>query len=298
MHPNYLPYTERTPDTQYRERLQLILEKGELVKDTQQGVGALTYMAPPPMHFLLSNGAPLITERKAPFWRGAVGELLAFINGARTLQELEAFDCKWWASWLTEEKCRKRGLATGDNGPGSYGSAFHDFPTSEGEAFNQFAEILLQIAEEPQLRSHIITPWIPQYTIRRKGRTQKVVVTPCHGWIQIRIMNGKLTLHMIQMKADMPVGVPSNMIQYAALTVLLGHLTGYTPHEYIHSFSDAHIYENQIPYVEEMLRREPRRLPTLTLKNPRNDIFAFRSEDFEITDYNPHPAIKEIPVAV
>lgn len=293
-----LPFSDRTIDTQYRDRLRLILEEGELVKDTQQGVGAITYMAPPPMRFRLDNGAPLITERNVPFWHGAVGELFAFINGARTLKELESFGCKWWDKWLTAGKCAKRGLEAGDNGPGSYGAAFHDFPTTEGQTFNQFAEILKQIEEEPQLRSHIITPWIPQYTIRRRGRQQKVVVTPCHGWIQIRIMNNKLTLHMVQMKADMPVGVPSNMIQYAALTLALAHATGYKAHEYIHSFSDAHIYENQVDVVREMLSREPRRLPTLTLNTDKKDIFAIRPDDFVISDYDPHPGIREIPVAV
>nr|AIA17099.1 Thymidylate synthase [uncultured bacterium] len=295
---NYLPFDQRTADTQYRDRLRLILNEGEMVKETQQGVGALTYMAPPPMRFRLENGVPLITERKAPFWRGAVGELLAFINGARRTEELEAFGCKWWSSWLTEEKCRKRGLEPGDNGPGSYGAAFHDFPTAEGPAFNQFEEIVKQIKEEPQLRSHIITPWIPQYTIRVKSRQQKVVVTPCHGWIQLRIIKSKLTLHMIQMKADMPVGVPSNMIQYAALTLALAHVTGYAPYEFIHSFSDAHIYEDQIADVEEMLKREPRRLPTMTMNKVPNNIFDVRPEDFDITDYDPHPPIKGIPVAV
>lgn len=294
----YLPFDQRVADTQYRDRLQLILNEGELV-ESQQGVRALTYMAPPPMHFRLSNGVPLITERKIPFWRGSIGELLAFINGARTTRELEGFGCKWWDKWATPEKCAKRGLDAGDLGPGSYGAAFHDFPTSEGPPFNQFKEIMEQIIEEPQLRSHIITPWIPQYNIRGKGKQQKVVVTPCHGWIQVRILGGKrLVLHMFQMKADMPVGVPTNMIQYAALTMLIAHVTGNIPYMYVHSFSDAHIYEDQIPQMEEMLKREPKRLPTLTFNESKSDLFSFRPNDFNLSEYDPHPALTNIPVAI
>lgn len=292
------PYDERTIDTQYRDRLRLILEHGELVGETQQGVGAITYMAPPPMRFDLSNGIPLITERKIPFWRSAVGELLAFINGVRTQSGLEEFGCKWWDKWLTPEKCAKRGLEPGDLGPGGY-TAMHDFPTAEGQPFNQIKHLVEQMIEEPQLRTHFVSPWVPQYVGRGRGKQQRVVVAPCHGWMHARILPGKrLVLHMFQRSADFPVGVPANMIQYAVLTFVLAHVTGNIPYMFIHSFSDAHIYTDQVDAVKEMLSREPRRFPTLTMNPIKSDIFAFRSDDFMISDYNPHPGIKEIPVAV
>jgi thymidylate synthase len=298
MHPAYKPYEERTPDMQYRDRLRLILEEGEEV-ESQQGVPALTYIAPPPMRFLLENGVPLITERKIPFWRAAVGELLAFANGARTQKELEEFGCKWWSSWLTHEKCAKRGLEDGDAGPGSYGAAFHDFPTVSGESFNQIRHLVEQIREEPQLRTHFVSPWIPQYVGRGKGKKQKVVVAPCHGWMHIRILpKDRLVLHMFQRSADFPVGVPSNMIQYAAFTILLATVTGKIPYMFVHSFSDAHIYVDQIPHVQEILAREPRPFPTLTLNLMRENIFDYRASDFDLQDYNPHSAIAGIPVAI
>jgi thymidylate synthase len=294
----YKPYEEREIDTQYRDRLRLILEEGEEV-ESQQGPHALTYMAPPPMHFKLDNGVPLITERKIPFWRAAVGELLAFSNGVRTQEGLEEFGCKWWSSWLTEKKCAKRGLNAGDNGPGSYGAAFHDFPTAEGFPFNQIKHLVEQIQDEPQLRTHFVSPWIPQYIGRGRGKQQKVVVAPCHGWMHVRILpQRRLILHMFQRSADFPVGVPANMIQYAAFTIALAQVTGHIPYKFIHSFSDAHIYVDQIPYVEELLRREPRAFPTLTSEVSINDIFAFRAEDFTLSDYNPHPSILGIPVAI
>lgn len=298
MNPSYLPFEERTPDSQYQDRLRLILEEGEEV-ESQQGVRALTYIAPPPMHFLLSNGIPLITERKIPFWRSAVGELLAFINGVRTQEGLEEFGCDWWSSWLTEKKCAKRGLMAGDAGPGSYGAAFHDFPTSEGKPFNQIEHLVEQIQDEPQLRTHFVSPWIPQYIGRGRGKKQKVVVAPCHGWMHVRILSDKrLVLHMFQRSADFPVGVPSNMIQYAAFTIALAHFTGTIPYKFVHSFSDAHIYVDQIEHVKRILDREPRKLPTLMLNAEVDDIFALRANDFSLTDYEPHPGIKGIPVAI
>ncbi len=300
------PLEQRIPDEQYKTLLKTILEKGTRTP-SQQGVDALTLIGPAPMRFKLDNGFPIITERNmnpkpsenlpVTVWQQAIAEICAFINGARTVEELEKFGCFWWKSWATPEKCAKRGLAAGDLGPGSYGAAFHDFPTIDGGTFNQFKHIVEQIKEEPQLRTHFVSPWVPQYIGRGKGKQQKVVVAPCHGWVHIRIIDGKMTLHMIQRSADMPVGVPSNMIQYAALTLMLAHVTNTVPYEYVHSFSDAHIYIDQIPSVETMLARESRPFPTVTM-NTKDDLFAFRKEDFELFDYNPHPGIKGIPVAI
>jgi thymidylate synthase len=292
------PFEERTPDTQYRDRLKYILDNGVRVK-SQQGTDALTVIAPPPMHFKLENGFPMITERSIKgFWKGSIGEIIGFMNGARTLEQLESFGCKFWTAWGTPEKTAKRGLEPGDLGPGSYGAAFHDFPTQDGGTYNQFKNIVEQMIEFPHLRTHFITPWIPQYIIRGTGKQQKVVVCPCHGWLHFRIIDNKLTLHMFQRSGDFPVGVPSNMVQYAALLMMLARATNTEPYEFVHSFSDAHIYVDQIPMVEELIAREPKRFPTVTLTNPTKDIFAFRNNDFELADYDAHPPMKDIPVAV
>jgi thymidylate synthase len=284
------------------------LEKGERVS-TQQGEDALMLMAPPPLHFRLENGFPLITERNmAPkvserlpvtIYKQAIGEIFAFINGCRTISGLNSFGCFWWHQWATEAKCAKRGLATGDLGPGSYGGAFAHFPTTDGGNINQWEVIVEQMKQQPQLRTHCVSPWIPDCILRIEGRKQKVVVVPCHGWVHIRIINGKLTLHMQQRSADLVVGVPSNIAQYAALTMALAQVTGYSAVEYIHSFSDCHIYVNQIPAAEKMLSREPRRFPTMFIDPTINNLFDFRHEHFQVgEDYNPHPGIKDIPVAI
>jgi len=301
------PYSERTPDTQYQDLLRSIVERG-VRTPSQSGTDALTLIGPTPLHYKLENGFPLIAERNmnpkisetlpVTIWQQAIGEILGFMNGARTQKELENFGCYWWKSWVTKEKCEKRGLVEGDLGPGSYGAAFHDFPTSEGQPYNQIKAVVQQIKESPHLRTHFISPWIPQYMMRGKGLQQKVVVCPCHGWIHIRVIDNKLTLHMIQRSCDVPVGMPQNLIQYAALALAIANVTGTEAYEYVHSISDAHIYVDQMDAVQTMLTREPRRLPTLTLNTAKNDLFAFRREDFTLTDYDPHPGIKKIPVAI
>lgn len=301
------PISERTPDDQYKNLLRSVLEKG-IRTNTQQDVDAITLIGANPMRFRLENGFPMIMERNmAPktsetfpvtVWQQAIAEICAFINGARTQKELESYGCTWWKSWVTEEKCAKRGLETGDLGPGSYGAAFHDFPTSKGGTYNQFKNIVEQIIEFPHLRTHFISPWIPQYTIRGTGKQQKVVVAPCHGWIHIRVIDNKLSLHMFQRSGDTPIGVPSNMVQYGALMMMLAHVTNTVPYEYVHTISDAHIFVDQVPAVEMMLAREDKPLPTMQINTDKTDLFAFRKEDFELSDYDPHPGIKGIPVAI
>lgn len=301
------PYNERTPDEQYKNLLKDIVANG-VRTPSQQGVDALTVIGPKPLHFKLDNGVPLITERNmnpktsenlpVTIWQQAVGEILGFMNGARTQSELEKYGCYWWKSWVTKEKCEKRGLVEGDLGPGSYGAAFHDFPTADGGSYDQLTNIIEQIREFPHLRTHFITPWIPQYTIRGAGKQQKVVVAPCHGWIHIRVIDNKLTLHMFQRSCDVPVGLPANLIQYSALTLAIAHLTNTIPYEYVHSFSDAHIYVDQLDAVKTMIERESRKLPTLEINKGKKVFAEFTKDDFTLSDYDPHPGIKKIPVAI
>lgn len=301
------PVSERPIDNQYQRLLRDVLERGHRT-NTQQGTDAITLMGPNPLHFKYEDGFPIINERNmAPqeserlpvtIWKQAIAEMCGFVNGARTQAELETFGCSWWASWVTPEKCAKRGLEAGDLGPGSYGAAFHDFPTAEGTTYNQFKNIIEQIREFPHLRTHFISPWIPQYTIRGEGKQQKVVVAPCHGWIHLRVLDNRLTLHMFQRSGDVPVGVPSNMVQYFALLLMIARATGTEPYEYIHSFSDAHIYIDQVPAVETMLSREPKSFATLTLDPSVTDFFTVRKDHFTLEDYTPHPGIKGIPVAI
>ncbi len=288
MQPIYKPRTERVSDTQYADRLRFILNNGELLKETPQGPGAITcFGTVPQMVFDLSNGVPLITERKIGFWRKPVSEILAFINGARTLDAIESYGCDFWKDY--RGKGTKLGLDPDDLGPGSFGAAFHDFPKPDGTTLNQFEQVIAQIKQYAHMRTHLVSPWIPFYTAR--GENRKVVVAPCHGWLHFRVMNGRLHMRMDQRSADMPIGVPSNMIQYATLLLMMCQVTGLTPGNYIHSFSDAHIYEDQVEKVEQLLLREARPFPVMRFNPAVTDLFAFRVDDFQIDEYDPHPGM-------
>jgi thymidylate synthase len=295
----YRPAAQRVPDSQYRQMLERIMSEGISVP-TRQGPRALTLMQQT-MRFELANGFPVITERSLrSFWRKPIGELCAFINGATTLDELAEFGCDWWDAWATPAKTSSRGLPPGSLGPGSYGGAFRHFPTAEGGGFDQFQHLVEQLTELPGDRTHFVSPWIPQYQVRGAGKTPRTTIAPCHGWVHVRVLAGGLHLHMFQRSGDVPVGVPANMVQYAALLLMLEHLTGMPAVTYYHTISDAHVYANQAQSVTTMIGRPARTLPTVTLTEVGRkvrDIHGFRAEHFELADYDPHPAITAIPVS-
>lgn len=299
--PTYFPYEFRTPDSQYVDLLYTLLRKGLNAGGTRQGVDALTLMQQT-MNFKFSNGFPIITDRSiAGFWKRGIGELCAFINGATTVTELAEFGCTWWEPWADEKRAEIFGFEVGEIGPASYGGAFHDFPTLDGERFDQFEHLPKQIRRLPYDRVHIVTPWMPKENSRAQDGLQKTTIAPCHGWIHVRIIQDQLHLHMYQRAGDVPVGVPSNMVQYAALALMLEQVTGFEAVAYYHTISDAHIFTNQIEYVLEMIQRAPQRLPTVELTaagKQITDIHDFRMEHFALSDYSPHPAITDIPVAV
>lgn len=288
------PVIERTVDWQYHHLLRKILEEGVDVKPIQ-GEGSRMLLGAQ-MHFDLANGFPMITERDlgGRFMVGALGEHFAFLHGARTQEELKAFGCAWWKKWVTKERCDIFGLPEGDLGPGSYGPAWTAFPTSEGEPFNQIEHVVKQIKERPNLRTHIISPWIPQYTLQHSGiPPRKVVVAPCHGYLHILVFpeTKQLSVHHFQRSGDVPVGVVFNIIQYAAFTMMIAQATGYTPKELVYTISDAHIYESQFEHVKQLLDREPRVFPTMLMDSTVTDLLDFRPEHFTITDYTPHEAM-------
>jgi thymidylate synthase len=301
LQPKYLDWELRRPDVQYRNILQQIMQEG-VDGPTRQDEPCRTSPWPFTMNFDFTNGFPVITERDiTAFWSTPIDELFAFINGARTEPVMRAFGVKWWKRWGTPAKCLKRGLTPGDFGPGSYGWVLHDYPSPDGLPFDQFFELVEQIKRFPDERRHMTTTWSPPYVFRTRNENSYVTIAPCHGsLVKVRILNGKLYLQMVQRSADMVVGVPSNMVQYAALTLAIASLTGFEPAGFSHILLDPHIYHNHFKFVATQLEREARIFPEVRL-NPSaaavDSIHRFRGHHFALEGYQPHPAIDDIPVA-
>ncbi len=305
MNYEYKPYEKRQVLEQYKALLKDILENGQdnpcaMVDNvtgeplfTRERFGVVSRFN------ILEDGAPIITERDiSGFYKSAIAELFGFINGAHTDEELRKYGCKFWGPWVTEKKCQKRGLEQGDIGPGSYGSAFHDFPLPDGNSFNQFQEIIKQMKERPELKAHFISPWIPYYTIRNKDYKQKVTVVPCHGWIHFNIIKDRLNMTMFQRSCDTVVGLPSNWTQYSALLLAMSDVMNLVPGEFVHMISNAHIYSNSMDVAEELINRKTNPFPTLKLVKKHESIFEYGKDDFELEDYHPQDKIKNIRLGV
>jgi thymidylate synthase len=299
----YWPRSQRTVSSAYKELIREVLGNGQRYT-TVQGVDALTVLGPKALRFNLRNGIPLVTERDLAFkmkgrpclWQQAIGEIIAFINGAQNVQELMDFGCYFWSkgNLVGAEKCARFGLSAGDLGPGSYGYAFTKFPSPDGTTVNQIAVVVEQIRSFPETRTHVVNPWIPAATL---WKTRTCVVTPCHGFMYFRVQGTKLSLVMTQRAEDLAIGVPFNTFQYAVLLVLVAQVTNLEPHEFVHAMVDAHIYIDQLPAIETMLARTDRHFPIVKVNPAKTDLFAFRVEDFVLEEYDPHPAIRNIPVA-
>lgn len=313
---------DRFPDEQYKELLERIKNVG---KRAVSGMDDRSFeVLGHTLEFdLVDGGFPLITERDLT--RGtsqeiiqsyqprtehreitgpakqALAEIIAFMNGARTQTELEAYGCKFWAPWTTNPaKAAKRGLELGDLGPGSYGAAFHDFPTQEGASFNQYAHMIEQIRNRPELRTHLISPFVPQYITRDPAIQQKVLVVPCHGLqhFNIDVENHEMSLVHFQRSADVPIGLPFNMLHYAAVLMMVAQVTGYKPRKLVHMISNAHIYERHTDSVEELLGRPAYPFPILKLDPTVTRLEDFRVNHFSIEEYRAHPPINMGGVAV
>jgi thymidylate synthase len=122
----------------------------------------------------------------------------------------------------------------------------------------------------------------------------KAALPPCHAFFQFYVADGKLSCQLYQRSADIFLGVPFNIASYALLTLMVAQVSGLKPGEFIHTFGDAHIYNNHLEQIHLQLSRDLRPLPTMKLNPEVTDLFAFRFEDFTLENYDPHPHIKGV----
>ena len=269
---------------QYLDALRLVLEKGSASTD-RTGTGTTSYFGVQ-CRYDLSEGFPLVTTKKLHL-KSIVHELLWFLAGDTNIGYLKENGVSIWNEWADEN---------GDLGP-VYGHQWRHFPKIDRDGdtaiigeVDQITGLIEAIRKTPDSRRLIVSAWNP-------GEVDQMALPPCHTLWQVRILDGKLSLQLYQRSADMFLGVPFNIASYALLAVMLAHVTGYEPGEFVHSIGDAHIYSNHMDQVALQLSRETRPLPQLKLARDVGSIFDFRYDDFVFEGYDPHPAIKA-PVAV
>jgi len=231
------------------------------------------------MRFDLAAGFPVLTTKKLHL-RSIIHELLWFLRGDTNIRYLRENGVSIWDEWADDN---------GDLGP-VYGAQWRRWPTANGRSIDQIADVIDQIRSKPDSRRLIVSAWNP-------ADVPHMALPPCHALFQFYVANGRLSCQLYQRSADIFLGVPFNIASYALLTLMIAHVTGYRPGEFIHTLGDAHLYSNHLEQAREQLGRRPRALPTMRLNPARTEIDDFVFDDFELLNYDPHPAIKA-PVAV
>jgi thymidylate synthase len=304
----YKSVDARKPDSQYENLLRETLNYGNKKTSIHASLSenensGHKYSLELPCRLLsydLTNGVPVSPIRdlgKYKLWQGAIGEIIGFINGARTLEQLMSFGCpeSFWKRWVTEEKCARWGLPEGDLGPGSYGPMLTAMPLANGKTFNQIDALISQMKQNPLLRTNLLTTWYPPFALgdKAQGSPRQVVVAPCHGNIvQFDVMDDRtVNMTVYQRSSDNAVGLVLNLTEWVAIGMMVAYCTDTQFTYYGHVLPNPQMYDIQKEAIEKLLLREPRTLPSLYLR-PKRDIVSitdFRVEDFELEDYNPYP---------
>jgi thymidylate synthase len=262
---------------QYHDLLKHVLENGTYKSD-RTGTGTYSVFGYQ-MRFDLNQGFPLLTTKKL-HTRSIIHELLWFLKGDTNIAYLKENGVSIWDEWADEN---------GNLGP-VYGHQWRSWPAKDGKTIDQISNLIAQIKKNPDSRRLLVSAWNP-------ADVDKMALPPCHTMFQFYVANGKLSCQLYQRSADIFLGVPFNIASYALLTLMVAQVCDLQPGEFIHTFGDAHIYSNHIDQVNLQLSRDFRPLPQMKLNPEIKNIFEFSYQDFELLNYNPHPAIKA-PVAV
>jgi len=301
------------PEYQYLNLLKDILAHGQWKISHSTGV-KLKSVFGRQIRFDLSAGFPLLTTKKT-FIRGIIHELIWFLSGSSNIKYLIDNNVHIWDEWaykkytwgVTKPISYEDFVLNLKNKPGFvekygnlgavYGVQWRQWPASTRsggpKTIDQLGWAIEKIKTYPQKKHYVISAWNAGCIYEMSGsHSASMVIAPCHTLFHINITAGKLSLLLYQRSADMFLGVPFNIASYALLTLMLAQVTGYRPGEFIHTFGDAHIYENHIEQVKEQLTRTPRPFPQIKINPQVTKIDDFKFEDFQIVNYNPYPPIK------
>ncbi|MEO7308048.1 MAG: thymidylate synthase [Ferruginibacter sp.] len=273
---------------QYLDLVKHIMETGT-DKSDRTGTGTRSVFGYQ-MRFNLADGFPLVTTKKCHL-KSIIYELLWFLQGDTNINYLKEHHVKIWDEWADEN---------GDLGP-VYGKQWRSWAGADGVEVDQVKDLIHQLKTNPDSRRMIISAW-------NVADLPKMKLMPCHCLFQFytspptplqkeRGVKGSLSCQLYQRSADVFLGVPFNIASYALLTMMVAQVCDMEPGEFVHSFGDVHLYNNHFEQASLQLSRTPFPLATMKINPAVKDIFDFKFEDFELLNYESHPAIKA-PVAV
>ncbi len=269
---------------QYLDLIQHVIDKGN-IKEDRTGTGTKSVFGYQ-MRFDLSEGFPMVTTKKLHL-KSIIHELLWFLKGETNIAYLKENGVRIWDAWADEN---------GDLGP-IYG---HQWRSWNGEEIDQIKEVIETIKNNPDSRRMLVSAWNPSVlpdtsvSFSENVANNKAALPPCHAFFQFYVSDGKLSCQLYQRSADIFLGVPFNIASYALLTMMIAKVTGLEYGDFIHTFGDAHIYNNHLDQINLQLSRKPKALPIMEINPNIKNIFDFNFKDFNLVDYNPHPHIKGI----
>jgi len=268
---------------QYQNLLQYILDTGT-DKNDRTGTGTRSVFGYQ-MRFNLADGFPLVTTKKCHL-KSIIYELLWFLKGDTNIGYLKEHNVKIWDEWADEN---------GDLGP-VYGKQWRSWEGTDGVEVDQVKEVIHQLKNNPDSRRIIISAW-------NVADLPKMKLMPCHCLFQFYVSPSqegtrrRLSCQLYQRSADVFLGVPFNIASYALFTMMIAQVCDMDLGEFIWTGGDTHLYSNHFEQAQLQLSRTPFPLPKMSLNVAVKDIFEFKFEDFELLNYQYHPAIKA-PIAV
>lgn len=231
------------------------------------------------MRFNLEDGFPLVTTKKIHF-KSVVYELLWFLKGDTNVKYLQDNGVTIWNEWADN---------LGDLGP-IYGKQWRFWVGADGKVYDQISDAIKLIKNSPDSRRIIVNSW-------NVSDLYKMALSPCHCLFQFYVSENKLSCQLYQRSADVFLGIPFNIASYSLLTLILSNICGLTPGYFVHTLGDAHLYLNHINQAKVQIKRTPFTLPNVLINRKIDSVDSLKFEDFDLTNYNYHPAIKA-PIAV
>ncbi|MBS2039453.1 thymidylate synthase [bacterium] len=231
------------------------------------------------MRFDLNAGFPAVTTKKLHM-KSILYELLWFLRGETNVKWLQERGVSIWDEWADEQGNLGR----------VYGAQWRSWRRPDGTSLDQIQQVVQSLKTNPDSRRHIVSAWNP-------GELEEMALPPCHAFFQFYVAENRLSCQLYQRSADLFLGVPFNIASYAALTMMMAQVCDLQLGDFVHTLGDAHIYSNHLEQVDLQLSRTPHPLPTLELNPDRKRLEDFQYEDFQLLNYQHHPAIKA-PVAV